>query len=256
MWGQFIVCLFTFLFFLLNFFQWLGIFTGRKTASFPFGLASEQDQTIYSPDCAPVGFRLIDPDHLNLVQVNALLNHWLDRQRKKLQPFIVLTASPLHQQATKMSEKAKGKRKIPYEPVSDDDDDINPDGGGSAGEGDGDEGDGSSVDSEDDQDEEGEDRRQPPGRVGPPTGKRPRSNLQGMTLPDVGPSSRPQDPPSHLQASGSSSKPPPSSLEAHISKPSPPKKISKGGKAPKATVQVVIGTSTKVFFLFFFFTDL
>jgi hypothetical protein len=49
-----------------------------------------------------------------------LYNHWLRRQQKKLPPFVVLNAGPLHHGLVGKSEKGKGKRKFEYHEVSSD----------------------------------------------------------------------------------------------------------------------------------------
>lgn len=96
----------------------LGEFTGHKRAAFPYLLASKEDQKIYSPECVPEGFSLSDPDHLTGFKISNLYNHWLRRQQKKLQPFIVLNSGPLHHMAAGKSEKGKGKKKVDWEEVS------------------------------------------------------------------------------------------------------------------------------------------
>jgi hypothetical protein len=113
-----------------------GQFTGNKRSAFPFTLASQTGQTIFSIDSVPENFILSDPDHLNIFQINALYGHWHTRQNKKLQPFIVLNASPNHVVAAKTSEKAKGKQKMPYVDVSDSDGEMEVNGmaGGDEGE--------------------------------------------------------------------------------------------------------------------------
>jgi hypothetical protein len=60
-----------------------------------------------------------DPDHLTGFKISSLYNHWLGRQQKKLQPFIVLNAGPLYHTLVGKSENPKGKkRKLEYVPVS------------------------------------------------------------------------------------------------------------------------------------------
>jgi hypothetical protein len=100
-----------------------GDFTGSSIASFPYSLASKEGQTIYSPECVPDNFILSDPDHITTFHIEALYHHWLGRQKKRLPPFIILNASPQHRSFKKLSEKAKGKRKIDYVDVGDDDED-------------------------------------------------------------------------------------------------------------------------------------
>ena len=172
MWALFIVSIFL-SFFIFCLTGIIGKFTGNKRATFPFGLAGQINQTVYSPECAPDDFRLIDPDHLTTVQVNLLLNHWLDRQRRKLAPFIILSATPQHETAMTKSEKAKGKRAMRYDPVSSGDEDGDSD---------------ASKNSEDDEDG-GEEEVIPPPRFGPPTRKQPPSNIQEDATPAAGPSS-------------------------------------------------------------------
>jgi hypothetical protein len=101
-----------------------GKFTQNKTATFPYLQAGIENQTIYSPECAPDDFRLIDPDHLTAPQVEALYMHWLRRQQKKLPPFIILNPSPQHKTSVKLSQKAKGKRKMEYTHVDSDDPEV------------------------------------------------------------------------------------------------------------------------------------
>ena len=98
-----------------------GKFTGNSKAPFPYTLASKEDQDIYSPDSVPEGFRLIDPDHLPSTNINSLYNHWLQRQKKGLCPFVVLKAGP-HHVAMEKPVKSKGKAKMEYLDASDDSD--------------------------------------------------------------------------------------------------------------------------------------
>lgn len=136
-----------------------GKFTNNTIASFPFSLASKEDQDIYSPESVPDGFVLSDPDHLTGTQIESLYLHWLGRQQKKLSPFIMLKASPQHQTTVRMSEKAKGKRKIPYHDVVTSDE-----GEGSR--------DGSDVpagdENDEDEDDKGEEEISPGVKRGPP----------------------------------------------------------------------------------------
>lgn len=111
-------------FFFFSLIRWTGRFTGSKIAAFPYSLASKDQQTIYDQECVPQGFILSDPDHLNGFKIELLYNHWLERQRQKLSPFVVLNPGPHHQAAEAKSEKAKGKRKMPYEEISSDDGDV------------------------------------------------------------------------------------------------------------------------------------
>ena len=87
-------------------------------------MAAKDDQTIYSEDCIPDGFILSDPDHLNSTQIEALYNHWIGRQKKKLSPFVILNAIPQHQRTVKKSSKAKGKRKMEYVEVGSNDEEV------------------------------------------------------------------------------------------------------------------------------------
>jgi len=87
-------------------------------------LASKDDQSIFSKDSAPKGFRLNDPDHLTIFQIDALYHHLLVRQRQGLQPFVILNAGPLHARSTKKSEKAKGKQRAEQTYVDADDNDV------------------------------------------------------------------------------------------------------------------------------------
>jgi hypothetical protein len=98
---------------------WTGESTGSKIASFPYLLASKENQTVFDPECVPKGFVLSDPDHLHGSQIISLYNHWLRRQARKLSPFMVLK-SPLHQ-GLDMSAKARGKRKMEYVEVNSED---------------------------------------------------------------------------------------------------------------------------------------
>ena len=66
----------------------------------------------------PAGFSLSDPDHLPASEIDSLYRHWQHRQLKKLPPFVVLNASPLHGSSVKKSDKGKGKKKIEYMDVS------------------------------------------------------------------------------------------------------------------------------------------
>jgi hypothetical protein len=133
-----------------------GAFTGYSKAAFPYLLASREGQTIYSPECAPEGFSLMDPEHITSFKTNDLYNHWLQRQRKKLTPFIILNSGPLHQGLVGKSEKGKGKRKIDYVQVTTDEEDAELGG----------------EDSEKDESEsENEDGGHPPPKFGPPDRK-------------------------------------------------------------------------------------
>ena len=72
----------------------------------------------------------MDPDHITAAKIDNLYSHFLDRQRNKLPPFIVLNPSPLHEPfMKKRSEKAKGKKKMEWEDVSTDDGEVSNDGG-------------------------------------------------------------------------------------------------------------------------------
>jgi hypothetical protein len=103
-----------------------GEFTGNSLASFPYSLASKEDQSIYSVESAPEGFSLGDPDHIKTFHIEALYRHWLDRQRKGLQPFVILNSSPQHGSSKKSqkSSKDKGKKKIEWVDVGDDVDEM------------------------------------------------------------------------------------------------------------------------------------
>ena len=94
-----------------------GDFTGNTMSLFPYILAAKDDQMIYSPDCVPEGFTLSDPDHLTVSNIIALYRHWLERQNRRLSPFIVLNAHPNHVVILKNSQKSqkdKGKQKMKY----------------------------------------------------------------------------------------------------------------------------------------------
>lgn len=99
-----------------------GEFTGSSRSAFPYLLAAEIGQKIFSPDCVPEGFSLGDPDHLKSSQIDMLYSHWLIRQKAGLPPFVVLNPGPHDGRAPKRSINAKGKQKTPYVDVSDDDD--------------------------------------------------------------------------------------------------------------------------------------
>jgi hypothetical protein len=110
--------------FTYHIFQITGEFTGNRRAPFPYLLAGKHDQTVFSRDCAPEGFLLADPDHLNGFQIDTLYNHWLRRQQKKLSPFVILNASPQHAILHKKSTKAMGKRKMEYLEVDSNDEEV------------------------------------------------------------------------------------------------------------------------------------
>jgi hypothetical protein len=99
-----------------------GEFTGNSGAAFPFSLAAKDDQIIYSPDCVPEGFRLSDPDHLKGHKIISLYNHWLERQKKGLSPFIILKGNPHHGESGRKARRAdkKGKKKMEWVDVHDD----------------------------------------------------------------------------------------------------------------------------------------
>ena len=101
--------------------QGTGDFTGNPRAGFPYILAAKEDQNIYSSDSVPEGFVLSDPDHLTGFKIDSLYAHWMGRQRKGLEPFVVLNANPQHGKSTK-SLKAKGKSKAEWVNVDSDDD--------------------------------------------------------------------------------------------------------------------------------------
>ena len=99
--------------------------TGSRTASFPFRLASKEDQKIFSPDSVPDNFILSDPNHLGVPQINSLYNHWLEKQCKGHPPFIMINASPLHAHLTSKSSKVKErKKKMEYVPLGSDDESV------------------------------------------------------------------------------------------------------------------------------------
>jgi len=168
-----------------------GEFTGYKRAGFPYLNAANEDQNIYSPDCVPEGFSLIDPDHITGFNITKLYNHWLLRQKNKLEPFIILNPGPLHQAAAKKSKQVKGKAKA-YVPVSTDDED------GADSSDDGGEGGKKKSTGGAQSDEEEEEAVRP--KIGPPRGKKP-PIASSSRLP-IASSSRLEDGPS--QAAGSS----------------------------------------------------
>ena len=59
-----------------------------------------------------------DPDHLTGLEITNLYSHWLGHQKKKLQPFIISNAGPLHRMFVEKSEKATWKKKMEYVDVS------------------------------------------------------------------------------------------------------------------------------------------
>lgn len=87
-------------------------------------LASKPRQQIYSPLCVPDGFTLSDPDHLKTSKIDILYRHLLKRQSKGLTCFKILKSIPHHGVARKLSEKAKGKKKVGYVEVNSDDDEV------------------------------------------------------------------------------------------------------------------------------------
>jgi hypothetical protein len=91
--------------------QRAGDFTGNTRAAFPYILAAKDGQTIFSKYSVPDGFSLGDPDHITGFNIDSLYAHWLGRQQKGLEPFIMLNAGPLHAASKKKSLKAKGKAK-------------------------------------------------------------------------------------------------------------------------------------------------
>lgn len=153
-----------------------GEFTESKRASFPYILAAKEGQKIYSPDSAPDGFVLSDPDHLNGSQIEALYRHWLRRQQKKLQPFVILNGSPQHQTSRGKVMNTKGKKKADYVEVNTDEEEVKSVGGDNDG------------DDRDESDEENEDGEKNISQLkrGPPIG-RPKNSL-ASTNPVAGPS--------------------------------------------------------------------
>jgi len=183
-----------------------GDFTGSSTSAFPYSLSAKSDQTIFSPECVPEGFRLSDPDHLTTAQIHVLYSHWLERQEDGLAPLIILNASPLHGAFMRKSEKRKGKAKMEYFDVGDDDEedeekdatmkepgDDNDDDDDDDDDDDGDEG---KQDAEMDGGiKEGEEEENPVMKYGPPLGKQKAnpSSAQNTTHAGVaGPSTTPR----------------------------------------------------------------
>jgi hypothetical protein len=162
-------------------------------AAFPYGLASKENQTIYSEDSVPEGFTLSDPDHLTGSQIETLYLHWRNRQQKKLSPFVILNASPQHQATVKkMSAKAKGKRKIDYVPVSSSEDERDSDGEDGVDNGEGDDVEADQEDQEENEvDEEDQEEKEmtPPVKRGPPNRK-----VQKIQSPKAGSSKLPPPP--------------------------------------------------------------
>ena len=158
-------------------FQITGEFTGNPRAPFPYLLAGKYDQTIFSRDCAPDGFLLADPDHLTGLKIDQLYNHWLRRQQKKLSPFVILNASPQHAILHRKSAKAMGKRKMDYQEVYSDDQEVQTEDEGEQG--------GEQEEEEQEEEQEDEDKEvdegaddngeeediPPPRKYGPPNGK-------------------------------------------------------------------------------------
>jgi hypothetical protein len=87
-------------------------------------IASKPRQQIYSPVSVPDGFTLSDPDHLKTFQIETLYRHLLKRQSKGLTCFKILKSIPHHGVARKLSEKAKGKKKMEYVHVDSEDDEV------------------------------------------------------------------------------------------------------------------------------------
>jgi hypothetical protein len=108
---------------------------------------------------------LSDPDHLKAFEIDVLYNHWLQRQAKGLTPLVILNSSPQHTVSKKLSEKARGKRKIGYVDVNSDDDDVEDKGERSGGDGE------KLVD-----DEAAE--KSPAPKIGPPRAKRQKTSIQ------------------------------------------------------------------------------
>ena len=109
----------------------IGQFTGSSNSAFPYFLASEEGQQIYSVDSVPEDFVLSDPDHLKAQQINSLYGHLLQRQDEDLPPFVILNSSPHHPTAVKKtSHKAKGKAKADWVDMSDDEGGSTKDDGG------------------------------------------------------------------------------------------------------------------------------
>ena len=100
----------------------IGEFTGSSISPFPYLLAGQDDQQIFSKDCVPEGFALMDPDHLKAETLNSLYSHMLKRQQEGLAPFVILNCSPHHFKAERKSKKAKAKAKAEYWEVSSDED--------------------------------------------------------------------------------------------------------------------------------------
>lgn len=187
--------------------QMTGEYTGNSRATFPFALASKDDQNIYSTDCVPVGFKLSDPDHLNAADTTALYTHWIKRQRKGLPPFIVLNGSPNHEAMGKKKKSQKvnpgGKGKARYVEIDDET-----------------ESDKESDDNvESEEEEKGSDEEMlPPMRFGPP-------NRKGKTFP-----LSTQDP---SQLTGPSKLPPPTPFIPSSTQDSP--MVASSSKLPPPT---------------------
>lgn len=137
----------------------IGDFTGYSKALFPYIIAAQEDQTIYSRECVPEGFVLSDPDHLKGFEIDDLYNHWLKRQSQGLVPLVILNSIPQHGVSKKKSEKARGKKKMDYVDVNTDDDEVRSEAENSGGE-------------EEMSGVEEQTDRSPAFKIGPPSGKR------------------------------------------------------------------------------------
>jgi hypothetical protein len=96
----------------------IGDFTGSPRSAFPYTLASKDGQEIYSPDSVPQEFCLSDPDHYSAFKIDSLYKHWLERQKKGLQPFVIVNPSPRHEKKVKRSHKGKAKAKADWVDVN------------------------------------------------------------------------------------------------------------------------------------------
>ena len=162
--GECKVLLYSFNFFFLT--LRIGDFTEYRKAAFPYSIAAQETQNIFSWESVPEGFVLSDPDHLKASQIDALYNHWLKRQSKGLKPFVILNSIPQHAGLKKkMSKKAQGKRKMDYVEVDTEDGDVASEAGISGGEGKSSRGGGKFSG------DDGKTEKSTPPKFGPPVGK-------------------------------------------------------------------------------------
>jgi hypothetical protein len=136
-----------------------------------------------------------DPDHITGSNIDSLYGHWQERQRKGLEPFVVLNAGPLHEASKKKSPKAKGKGKAKAQWVSCSSDDEKSQDGEEVAGGDlenEEEEDKSESDEKEEEEEEEEEEEPPARKFGPPFGKArsfgPSTKVDGSVTQEAGPS--------------------------------------------------------------------